>query len=261
MAFFKIEDLTYQDYFKHFNLEITKGQFVSIIGPNHSGKTMLMKIISAIIPTNNVCTLDNIILNKKNVLNYISKLGVVTNDFNQDFLFKKVKDELAYPLLNLGYTEHKINKKLIEISNFFKIDSLLNKNIASLNASTKRKLLIILALIHEPRLLILDDAFLEMDKLDLEFMLKKIKELNKKGLTVLNITSKLETIYQSDKIYVLENFKIQKCFSIEDIDYDYLKKIGLTLPFVLDLSIKLKYFELVDKIYFNLEELVGDLWK
>lgn len=261
MAFFKIEDLTYKNYFKHFNLEIPKGKFISIIGPNRSGKTMLTKIISAIIPTNNICSLNNLPLNNKTVLNYITKIGVVTNDFNQDFLFKKVKDELAYPLLNLGYTEHKINKRLTEISNFFKIDSLLNKNIASLNTSTKRKLLIILALIHEPALLVLDDAFLEMNNIDLKFMLNKIKKLNEKGLTILNITSRLDTIYQSHKIYVLENFKIRKSFSIEDIDYDYLKQVGLTLPYVIDLSIKLKYFKLIDKIYFDLEELVGALWK
>ena len=260
MSFFKINNLTYKDYFKDFNLEIEKGKFISIIAPNHSGKTILTKIISAIIPTTDVCSLNDISLNRNTVLSYISKLGVVTNDFNQDFLFKKVKDELAYPLLNLGYTEHKINQKINIVSKFFKIENILNKNINDLNISTKKKLLIIISLIHEPELLILDDAFLEMDKKDLEFMLKRIKNLTKKGLTVLNITSSLETIIESDKVYVLNNFQIEKEFD-EEIDYDYLSEIGIDLPFMIELSRKLEYLKLIDKVYFNVEELVGELWK
>ena len=260
MSFFKINNLTYKNYFKDFNLEIEKGKFISIIGPNHSGKTMLSKIISAIIPTTDICTLNEVSLNKNTVLNYISKLGVVTNDFNQEFLFKKVKDELAYPLLNLGYTEHIINQKINIVSKFFKIENILNKNINTLNSSTKKKLLIIISLIHEPELLVLDDAFLEMDKKDLDFMLKRIKNLTKKGLTVLNITSNLETTLESDKVYVLNNFQIEKEYD-EEIDYDYLSEIGMDLPFMIELSRKLEYLKLIDKVYFNIEELVGELWK
>ena len=42
--------------------------------------------------------------------------------------------------------------------------------------------------------------------------------------------------------------------------YDDIKKIGLDLPFIVDLSIKLKYYGLVNKIYFNMEELIGAIW-
>ena len=92
----KVNNLTYsindQIFFKDFNMEVEAKKITSIIAPNKSGKTMLTKIISAIYPTNDICILDDISLNKKNVLNYLTKLGIVTNDFNKPFLFKKVKD-------------------------------------------------------------------------------------------------------------------------------------------------------------------------
>ncbi len=264
---FTINNLTYKQenklFFKNLNLEIEEKDMVSIIAPNRSGKTILTKIISAIIPTDDICILKGISLNKKNVLKYITKLGIVTNDLNSDFLFKKVKDELAYPLLNLGFPEQKINKKITAISHFFEIQDILNKKITKLSLSEQKKLKIITSLVHEPRLLVLDDAFFEMNKQDQEFILKKLKELNKRGLTILNITSKLDTIYDSNKVYVLENstLKYKGSPSLVFENDSYLRKIGLTIPFIVDLSIKLKFYNLIDKIYFDLEELEEDLWK
>lgn len=263
----KINNLNYElndeIFFKNFNLDIEEGEYISIIAPNKSGKTMLTKILCAIIPTVDVCALDGISLNKENVLEYITKIGVVTNDITNPFLFNKVKDELAYPLVNLGFPEHKINKKILKTSEYFDIQDLLNKKISSLTLSEKSKLLIVVALIHEPKVLILDDIFYNMNIKDQKFILDKLKELNKEGLTIINITSKLDTIYDSSKIYVLNNFQIEKEGSVLEIleNDTYLNKIGLSLPFIIDLSIKLKFYGLIDKIYFDLVNLEDDLWK
>ena len=246
-----INNLNYKDLYKDFNLEIPKNNFITILGTNRSGKTILTKIISGIIPTNDICILDNISLNKNTVLTYLTKLGVVSNEFNQEFLFKKVKDELAYPLLNLGYPEYKINKKIKEISKYFEIEDLLNKKITDLNISKRKLLLIIIAIIHEPKLVILDDAFLEMDKSDKQFAITKLNELKKKGLTILNLTSDLETIFKSDKLYILDNFKLE----------DYKIDSRFKQPFIIELSNKLKELEIINQTYFDIEELVGVLWK
>ena len=227
-SFFSIKNLTYEKdnktYFKDFNLHIEKSKFVSILGTNKSGKSLLTNIISAIIPINDLS------LNSKNVLEYLSKIGVVTNNFNQDFLCKKVKDELSYPLENLGLPEHKINKRITEVCKFFEIEDLLNKNTSDLTLSEKKKLLIIMGLIHNPDILILDDAFYGLTKDAEEFMLLKLQELVNGGLTVLNNDT-------------------------------FLRKIGIEIPIVVDISIKLKFYGLISKIYFDINELEGALWK
>ncbi len=261
-----INNLNYQVdnqiFFKNFSLKIETKDYVSIIAPNGSGKTLLIKLISAIIPTEDIFKLDGISLNKKNILKYLPNLGLASNDIH-GFLYKKVKDELAYPLQNLGFSEHKINKMIAKISNNFQITDILDTNINKLDNSKKAMLQIIISLIHEPKLLVLDDAFNNMNIYDQEFMLKKLKELNNQGLTILNITSKLDTIYDSNQIMVLNNFQIEKSGTLLEIieDDNYLRKIGLEIPFIIDLSLKLKFYELLDKIYFNLEELEESLWK
>ena len=131
MALFEIKNLTYKVndnyFFNNFNLEIEEKKFISIIAPNRSGKTMLTKIISAIIPTyEDNCILDGIILSKETVLNYITKIGVASNEFNSPFLFSSVREELSYPLENLGYSESKIDRIISKISEEFDIEELEN---------------------------------------------------------------------------------------------------------------------------------------
>ena len=263
---FTINNLNYKTnervFFKDFSLKVKNGEYVSIISPNKGGKTLLLKLISAIIPTNNIFKIDNFFLNKSNIDNYLLRIGIVSNDLNS-FVNKKVKDELILSLINLGYNDYKINKKLTKISEFFEITNLLNKNINTLDKNTKAKLKIIISLMHEPKLLVLDDAFNDMDQNTKTFMLKKLNILNQDNLTILNITSKIDTIYDSTKIYVLNNFCLEKVGDFQKIinDDTYLRKIGLDIPFVIDLSIKLKFYNLIDNIYFDLEELEEKLWK
>ena len=65
-----------------------------------------------------------------------------------------------------------------------------------------------------------------------------------------------ENIIIMDKGKIVLNDKKENIF----MKYDDIKKIGLDLPFIVDLSIKLKYYGLVNKIYFNMEELIGAIW-
>ena len=87
-------------FFEDFKLKVLKGSFTSILGVNGSGKTLLAKSIVGIYKIEGDIELANIRLDGANLLKYITNLGIVSNDFNQNFLFKKVKDELAYPIQN-----------------------------------------------------------------------------------------------------------------------------------------------------------------
>lgn len=267
LSILSIKNLSYKlegkTIFQDFSLEVKEKSFTSIIGPNGCGKTLLTKIICAIFPTVNVCMVDNISLNKKTVLKYITKIGVVTNEFKTPFLFNKVNDELVYSLSNLGYSENKIEKNIAKIIKKFDMEEILDKNISDLTDSTKSKLLIVLSLLHNPKILILDDAFANMTKNDKKMVLKRLLELQKRGLTILNITSNLDTIYPSDTVYVLKDFKLDKPKTVEELfnDTSYLRKIGLSIPFVVDFSLKLKQCGLIEKIFFDLEKLEEELWK
>ncbi len=265
MTILKINNLNYSRddtiIFSNLNLNVFKKDYISIIGLNRSGKTTLTKLLCAIIPTDNIFSINDISLNKQTVLDYIEHIGVVSNSLNV-FLTKKVKDELILPLKNLGYNELKINYYLNKIVKFFEIEDMLTKNITSLTNIEKAKLQIIIALIHEPSILILDDAFTELDNKTTEFMLNKLKILNEKGLTIINITTDLSTIYNSNDIYLLNDTKLEKLGNVTDTfeQDNYLRSLGFEIPFVVDLAIKLKFYGLLDKIYYDLNLLEDNLW-
>ena len=258
-----INNLSYKDFFKDLNLYIENKFFTSILGPNGSGKTMLTKLICAIIPTTDKCILDGISLNKEKVLKYIKKIGIATNDFKSPFLFQKVKDELFYPLSNLGYSDNKIESIVNKKIKYFNMENLLDKNTYDLTETEKSKLLIVLALIHNPMILVLDDIFNDMNSKEEQEMIDKLLELRKHGLTILNITSKLSTTIKSDKIYVLNNYKIEKETNFNELvkDIKYIEKMGINIPIELELSSKLTSCNIIDDICIDIEELGDKLWK
>lgn len=254
-----IKNLNY-GVFKDFDLIIKNNKFVSIIGSNNSGKTTLFKLISCIIPTTNVIRCCGIDLNRKNVNNYIRQLGLVFPVKANVFLHDTVFDELSYPLKNLGYSKDYINRSISRILNLFKLD-IKDKKINDLTKREKQLLLFCLALIHNPKVLIIDDVFNYMNKADAEkiiSILKGIKKLN----TIINLSTNLEYANESDYIYILNDGKIKIEGSYQDIvkESSLLIKLGIELPFVIKLSSKLKEEGVTQKDYAELEELVNDVW-
>ena len=90
------------------------------------------------------------------------------------------------------------------------------------------------------------------------------KDCNKENnTTIINVTHDLEdTIYGKD-IIVMDKGKIIIKGSKEDVlrEEKIFNKIGLDLPFIVELSIKLNYYGLLDKICFSNSELVKSIWK
>lgn len=246
----------------NFNLE--KGKIYSIIGNNNCGKTTLIKLISGIIPTTDNIVIDNISLNKKNVSSYIVNLGVVLSHLENQFLFDNVYQELTFPLKNLGYSKSEIDHRINNLLEDFEMEDFLDRQIENLTLSEKQKLLIVIALLHQPKILIMDDPFSMINNKE---TLKIINVLHDKcqneELTVLFTTNNLNDTLFVDQLIVLNQGKI--VLSGEKIDVlkedQQLLKLGLEIPFILDLSIKLKFYKLIDQFYLNMEELVNALWK
>ena len=153
----KVNNLCYKD-FRNINLSFNSGNFYYIVGGNNSGKTTLFRILSGLIITNNVIDCDGVLLNAKSRYNYIKKVGVVERVNKYSFNFINIIDELMYPLINLGYSKSNSIKKIKSVLNFFEVDEYLNKKISELNIYEKQELLIIISLLHSPKVLLIDSV-------------------------------------------------------------------------------------------------------
>lgn len=253
-----------KNIFSDFSLEIKRGDFVSIIGPNSSGKSTLIKILTGILPASGFIIIDGYALNKDTLKEIRRKMGIVFSDPNYHFVGETVMDDLAFSLENLQYSREEITNSINNIANIFKIKNILENDPNKLSNSDKQKVAIAGALIHNPRMLLLDDAFHELTPLSKEKIFSVLKEYQKEyGLTIIMSTNAIEDALYSDRTIVLDQGKIYLDGKTKDIllKEKELNCLGLKKPFMVDLSLKLKLYDLIDKAYFNMEELVDDLWK
>lgn len=86
--------------------------------------------------------------------------------------------------------------------------------------------------------------------------------LEKQGISYINVTSNIEYTLYADFIYVMdkENIVLEGNMSEVLKKEHTLKQLGYGLPFVVDLSLQLNYYGILDKVYYDFIALMEDLW-
>ena len=242
--------------FTKFSIEIPLNSFTFITGSNNSGKSLLLKVLAGIVNIKNKITYDKEIIKSDNDISYIATLT-----FNYATVLKNIR----YPLERLGYEDDKINVLVRDIAKDLKITNLLNKNIKDLNEYEKLRVFLASKVIYNPKLLLLDDPCLFLSPLEKEEFMSFLEQLRTRGITIVVSSSSLdEVVYTINSIiYVLDKGMIVSNGDMLEVlsDDSLLNKIGLELPFMVDLSVKLEYYNLVPKINLSPLGMVEHLWK
>ena len=249
--------------FNGLNMEIEKGKITSIVGPNGSGKSTLVKILIGLYNFNGTIKINDLLLLKDNMKEIRKSIGVVFTNPDNQFVAETVMDDIAFTLENMNYKKKDIRKKIEEITKYLGIYDILEYNPHDLNSNQKQLVSLASALVHDPKILILDEALTMLDPFDKEKILNILKELNDKGLTILNISHDIEDTLISDKIYVLDKGKIVLSGMKDEVykEEDLLHKLGFELPFMIELSNRLMFYDLIDHVIYDMEEMVDSLWK
>lgn len=191
-----IRDLskTYSNQFtalKGISLDVAPGDFFALLGPNGAGKSTTISIISSLVKktagTVSIfgCDIDRDFSLAK------QHLGVVPQEFNFN-LFEKVEDIVAnqggYYGLPRALAYERAQKYLTRLGLWDKK----NQQARNLSGGMKRRLMIARALVHEPRLLILDEPTAGVDIELRRSMWDFLKEINDQGTTIILTTHYLE---------------------------------------------------------------------
>lgn len=249
--------------FNNFSLSIKKGEWITLTGPNGSGKTTLIKILSGLIITDSNIKISNILLNKNSIYEIRKTIGVVFDNLDNNFLCETVEEELVFPLENLCYSKKEMAIRLKELANIFNLEKIINKSINDLSIYEKVIISIASVLSYNPDILIMDETLSYLNNKEKEKILKILSLLNKKGLTIINSTHNLEESYNSDRLVVINGGKVildNKPILVMEQEKE-LNKIGINLPFEVDLSLKLKLYDLLDSTVLNINEMVDLLWQ
>ncbi|MCM8786096.1 MAG: ABC transporter ATP-binding protein, partial [Candidatus Omnitrophica bacterium] len=204
---------------KGINTEIFKGEFVGIVGPNGSGKTTFLKILSKILFAEKGVVLykgENI-ENIKNI-EYAKEVGYLPSEIKFTFEIKVI-DFLSFGFFPYTGRFGKENKELIEkVSEKLNIKTFLDKKITQLSEGERQRVCIGQILVQNPEIILLDEPTSHLD-IGYQFQIMDIlKDLNENGLTIISIFHDLNLASNyCSKIILFKNGEIYKQGNIEDV--------------------------------------------
>ena len=190
------------------SLKVDAGEFYVVLGPNAAGKTttikMLVGLISPTSGTLNVCGFDV----EKEPMEVRRRLAFVP-DF--PFLYDKLTPweffRFTGQLFHL--TEEQIQRQTRELIPRFSLNPYLDKRIESLSHGTRQRIAIVSALMHEPKLFVLDEPMVGLDPHH-QFVLKEVlKERAAQGMTGFLSTQQLSVAEEvADRIGIVHMGKL-----------------------------------------------------
>lgn len=242
--------------FKNYNISVTNGELVGIIGPNGSGKTKFLKKLIGREPNSDIyldskCIMEYDLEYKKN------NITCVLND--NIFNTNKPKFELRYYLNIIKNSEE--NERILKyFIDYFKLDDVLEKDLDILTVEDRMYIKILSLLIVNPRIFCIDDILTYLNNEKKNRIINYIKE---NDITLFCVTSNMDELMLFDKLLVINNY--------EKVLYDdtlivlenekVFNELGLKLPFIYDINNLLKNYELINETHLVSKELVELLWK
>jgi len=185
----------YKNYASHtalhnISLHVPQQSIFGLLGPNGAGKTSLIRIINQITaPDKGEIFFEREILAPK----HIGQIGYLPEERG---LYKKMQvGEQALYLAQLkGMSKKEATVKLKQWFEKFEIDGWWNKKVEELSKGMAQKVQFITTVLHEPKLLILDEPFSGFDPINANLIKKEILELREKGSTIIFSTHNMESV-------------------------------------------------------------------
>ena len=201
------------------NLDIARGEFVSLLGPSGSGKTTLLMMLAGFESVSGgTITLDGRVIN--DLPTYKRDMGVVFQNYAL-FPHLSVARNVAFPLEMRGEGKAAIADKVKRALDMVQLGHLSDRMPGQLSGGQQQRVALARALVFEPRVVLMDEPLGALDKQLREQMQLDIRDLHHRlGLTILFVThDQDEALTMSDRIAVFNAGKIQQCASPREV-YD-----------------------------------------
>ena len=185
-------------------MDISEGSIYGLLGPNGAGKTTLIRIINMIsAPDEGEVLLDGRPLSQKDII----KIGYLPEERG---LYKKMKvGEQALYLARLkGMSAADARQKLKYWFDRFEISAWWNRKVEELSKGMQQKVQFVITILHDPRLLILDEPFSGFDPVNVNLLKDEILHLKEEGATIIFSTHNMASVEElCDHIALIDNGK------------------------------------------------------
>ncbi|MBG6504464.1 ABC transporter ATP-binding protein [Pseudomonas aeruginosa] len=195
---------------KDLNLDIRKGEFLTLLGPSGSGKTTsLMMLAGFETPTAGEILLAGRSIN--NVPPHKRDIGMVFQNYAL-FPHMTVAENLAFPLSVRGMSKTDVKERVKRVLSMVQLDAFAGRYPAQLSGGQQQRVALARALVFEPQLVLMDEPLGALDKQLREHMQMEIKHLHQRlGVTVVYVThDQGEALTMSDRVAVFHQGEIQQ---------------------------------------------------
>lgn len=211
---------------KNINFEVEKGEIIAFIGPNGAGKSTTIKMLTGILyPSKGeirVLGLDPTKERKK--LSY--EIGTVFGQKEQLWTHLTPYDNFKFFGAIYDIPEYQVEKKIEELKTLFELEEFINTPVRNLSLGQRIRCEIVASLIHEPKILFLDELTIGLDPVVKENIRTLIKRMNKEYKTTIFLTSHdtLDIEKLCKRVIIINNGSIVLDDSMDNLKYHYLNK-------------------------------------
>ncbi len=236
------------------SFDIEAGSYTTIIGHNGSGKSTIAKLlIDLLVKDSGSIQVDGLELNDENVYAIRSKIGIVFQNPDNQFIGATVADDIAFGLENHCVESAKMQGIIENFAAKVNMLDYLNSEPTRLSGGQKQRVAIAGVLAMNPEIIIFDEATSMLDpqgKAEINALIHEIHEQN--HLTVLSITHDIEEVAGSDHVLVFDQgHKI-----MDGKPADILKRKQELIDLKLDIPYALKFVHALQDEGVNIDEVI-----
>lgn len=234
-----VEDTPGVAVFEDMNLTVDEGSFVAILGTNGCGKSTLAKHFNSILlPTGGkvyVCGIDT--SNEERIMTVRRNVGMVFQNPDNQIVSSVVEEDVAFAPENLGVEPSEIRRRVDDALAAVDMSEYAKHSTYKLSGGQKQRVAIAGILAMQPDCIVFDEATAMLDPAGRREITAALRELNRRGITVITVTHHMNEAADADRVIVMNRGTVAMDGTPGEVfaRVDELRELSLSAPQVTEL--------------------------
>jgi ABC-2 type transport system ATP-binding protein len=220
-AFLKVDNVSKQygdtRALNGISLSVMPGELFGLLGPNGAGKTTLMSILAGLIAPNGGRVSLNGSELRQHDLSWRPLVGIGTQDLS---IYPELtaRENLQFFGRLYGLSGTELNRRVEHVLESVALADRSNQRVGTFSGGMKRRLNLAAAIVHQPKLLLLDEPTTGVDPQSRNHIFEQVKELNHQGLTVIYSSHYMEEVQSlCTRIAILDHGEVKACSTLPNL--------------------------------------------